>query len=244
MQLHLLLLGLPPTPTEEPRPTPSELKSAFASHIAQRNGPDAPLMTKAMREREEARLGIKKKEYTEVRSERGQCWCSELVLISLLTHTKIRIRVRFSDRTMLEALFPADTQIPILYHFIRSHLAPKYATSSFTIYQSPPKRDLPERGDTKIIDKSIKDLGMAPQAIVNVRWSDTSMNANTFPAPLDSSILSQAKALPTPPSFESLTSDTTSRTGANGGSEVGSTSNGTTKKVSGQIPKHEMGRCV
>jgi hypothetical protein len=57
---------IPPPPTEEPKPTSEELKSAFTSVIAQRNGPDAPLMTKAMREREDARLGIKKREYNEV----------------------------------------------------------------------------------------------------------------------------------------------------------------------------------
>jgi tether containing UBX domain for GLUT4 len=61
------VIGIPPAPTEDPKPTPAELKVAFSSHIAQKNGPDAPLMTKAMREREEARLGIKKKEYNEVR---------------------------------------------------------------------------------------------------------------------------------------------------------------------------------
>lgn len=59
--------GIPPPPTEEPKPTSAELKAAFSGHISQRNGPDAPLMTKAMREREDARLGIKKKEYSEVR---------------------------------------------------------------------------------------------------------------------------------------------------------------------------------
>lgn len=62
------LLGLPSLQQEDPRPTPAEIKEAFASHIQQRHGPDAPLMTSAMREREEARLGIKKKEYTEVSS--------------------------------------------------------------------------------------------------------------------------------------------------------------------------------
>ena len=61
--------GIPPPPVEDIRPTPSELKEAFSSHIAQKHGPDAPLMTKAMREREEARLGIKKKEYNEVGGE-------------------------------------------------------------------------------------------------------------------------------------------------------------------------------
>lgn len=70
--------GIPPPPSEgEPKPTPAELKQAFSSHINQKNGPDAPLMTKAMREKEEARLGIKKKEYNEVR-------CDKILTCSLV----------------------------------------------------------------------------------------------------------------------------------------------------------------
>jgi tether containing UBX domain for GLUT4 len=110
--------------------------------------------------------------------------------------------VRFSDRTTLEGLFPATTQIPTLYDFIRAHLAPKYAMIPFTIYQTPPKRDLPEKGDAKLQGKTIKELGMAPQAIISIHWVEASMNGNTFAAPLDPSVLSQAKELPTPPSFD------------------------------------------
>jgi tether containing UBX domain for GLUT4 len=196
---------IPPPPSEEPKPTSEELKSAFTSVISKRNGPDAPLMTKAMREREDARLGIKKKEYNE-----------------------IRIRVRFSDRTALEGLFPATTRIPTLYAFVRAHLAPKYASIPFTIYQSPPRRDLPEKGDIKLQDKTIKDLGMAPQAIINLRWSDDKMNGNTFPAPLDSSISAQAQELPVPVPFDTIKSDSGS---ANQQPQTASSSEGTTKKV-------------
>lgn len=126
----------------------------------------------------------------------------------------------------MEGLFPASTQIPTLYAFIRNHLAPKYAKTPFVIYQSPPKRDLVERGDAKLQDKTIKDLGMAPQAIVNVRWAEAEMNGNTFRAPLDSSVLSQAQELPVPPSFDSMTANTL---GEEKGNTAGGSSEGTKK---------------
>lgn len=47
-------------------PTGAELKAAFAGTLAGRNGPDAPLMTRAMREKEDIRLGRVKKEFKEV----------------------------------------------------------------------------------------------------------------------------------------------------------------------------------
>ena len=50
--------------------------------------------------------------------------------------------------------------------------------------------------------KTIRELGMAPQAIVDIRWSDTAMNANSFAAPLQPNLLAQAKELPTPRSFD------------------------------------------
>ncbi|UZJ55420.1 hypothetical protein CBS101457_004740 [Exobasidium rhododendri] len=196
----------PPLSEGEPKPTPAELKQAFSGHIAQRNGPDAPLMTKAMREREEAKLGIKKREFNE-----------------------IRIRVRFSDRTALEGLFPSSTVVPTLYDFIRAHLAPTYASVPFVVYQAPPRRDLPERGDLTLQGKTIKDLGMAPQAIVNIRWSEASMNGNTFPAPLLSEILSQAEELPMPPSFDSVVSSPGQTVGES--EKQGSGAGDTTKKI-------------
>jgi tether containing UBX domain for GLUT4 len=217
--------GIPPQPTGEgePKPTPAELKQAFSGHISQRNGPDAPLMTKAMREREEAKLGIKKKEYHEVCRDPNDWleWESHSTSGALLTTLlfsvgQIRVRVRFADRTALEGLFPASTLVPVLYDFVRAHLAPAYSKIPFVIYQSPPRRDLPERGDPKLRGQTIKDLGMAPQAIVNIRWNDAAMNGNTFPAPLSLETLSQAKDLPIPPSFDSVPPSSGQTIGDNG----------------------------
>lgn len=194
---------IPPIQDDDPRPTASELKAAFSSHIEQRHGPDAPLMTQAMREREEARLGIRKKEYNEA-----------------------RIRIRFSDRTILEATLPSSVEISSLYAFLRSHLDSNYQQKSFTIYQAPPKRDFPENPkDPKMKGKSLKELGMAPQASLNIRWEDAAMNSNTFPAPLENSLKQKAEALPTPPSFENPAGSDKST------SKSQSSDGGTAKKV-------------
>ena len=141
---------LPPVQQEDPKPTPSELKQAFSSHIEQRNGPDAPLMTSSMREREALRQGIQKKEKSET-----------------------RIRIRFSDRTMLEATFQSTEKISILYTFLREQLSTTYKSKLFTLYQTPPKRDFPEETkDPKMHGKSLKELGLVPQASLNIRWED------------------------------------------------------------------------
>lgn len=136
----------------------------------------------------------------------------------------------------MEGLFPASTQIPTLYAFIRAHLAPKYVKTPFTIYQSPPKRDLLEKGDVKLQDKTIKDLGMAPQAIINIRWSEADMNGNTYKAPLNASVLSQAQELPIPPSFDSMAS---SVSGEEKGKTLGSSSEGV-KKVRPNVQRASL----
>lgn len=115
----------------------------------------------------------------------------------------MRIRIRLSDRTTLEGTFPSTAQVPTLYRFLRAHLSPRHAKYAFTLYQSPPKRDLPESTkDAKLQGKTLRELGMAPAAVVLVRWSDAAMNANTYPAPLNDETLALAQDLPTPPSFD------------------------------------------
>lgn len=212
MILRPLHTGLPPPQADdEAKPTAAELKEAFSSHISQRHGPDAPLMTQAMRQREEARLGIKKKEYHEVSppptspfvledNKRPHPLRRPRLRVFLLK--QIRIRIRLSDRTTLEGTFPSTAQVPTLYCFLRAHLSHRHARHAFTLYQSPPKRDLPESTkDVKLQGKTLRELGMAPAAVVLVRWSDTAMNSNTYPAPLSDETLVLAQDLPTPPSF-------------------------------------------
>lgn len=183
-------------------------------------------MTQAMREREAARLGLRKKEHNEVGTlVRARSY-------PMLTPAmQSRIRIRFSDRTQLEATVPAAAQVPVLYHLLRSHLATEHAQTSFTLYQTPPKRDFPERTkDPKLRGKTLKELGMVPQAALNIRWEKAEMNcerlgtvhearacllalanrrtapliANTFPAPLDAQHKAKAEELPPPPTFDGV----------------------------------------
>ncbi|KAK0544800.1 hypothetical protein OC846_005924 [Tilletia horrida] len=182
---------------EEQSPSPAELKQAFAGTLAGRHGPDAPLMTKAMRERENAKYGIVKK-----------------------TYTTVRLRVRFSNGTQLENTFPASATLTPVYNFVRSSLAPAYTSKKFTLYVSPPKRDLGE-SDPKLKGKTLAELGLIPAAVVNIRWEDSAMNSNTHPAPLSAELLGSAQEVPAPPSFDnpaasSGSSSTSSSTPADG----------------------------
>lgn len=96
--------------------------------------------------------------------------------------SQCRIRIRFSDRTSVETSVPANAQIPLLYRFLRSQIDPTHAASNtpFVLYQSPPKRDFPERTkDPKLKDKTLKELGMAPQAALNIRWEAAEMNGGS-----------------------------------------------------------------
>jgi len=108
-------------------------------------------------------------------------------------------------------------------------LAPQYAKVPFTIYQSPPKRDLLEKGDVKLQGKTIKELGMAPQAIVNIRWAESTMNGNTFSAPLNPETMSQAKDLPTPPSYDSTAPSSGQIIGGADGKQQSGSDDGTKK---------------
>ena len=56
----------PPPEADNFEPTSAELRAAYADAIAEKHGPNAPLMTRAMREKREAALGKTKKQYDSV----------------------------------------------------------------------------------------------------------------------------------------------------------------------------------
>ncbi|KDN53179.1 hypothetical protein K437DRAFT_253509 [Tilletiaria anomala UBC 951] len=173
--------ALPSPPTEEPKATPAELKAAFADHIQMRHGPDAPLMTKAMREKAEAMLGKQKR-----------------------TWEYVKIRVRFSDRTQIESSFPSSASINEVYTFVRGAVRQDVLDNKkggFTLYTAPPCKDYVE-SDAKIRGKGLVELGLAPAAVLNVRWEDTAMNSNAYPAPLKAELLCSAADLPPPKPFD------------------------------------------
>jgi hypothetical protein len=105
------------------------------------------------------------------------------------------IRVRFTDRTQLERVFPSTDKILSIYAFVRGCLredvkpikfilcevfAPlrcqTYLTpSSFPQDQSPPKRDL-KVSDPKVRDLTLAELQLSPSSVLLLRFEDETLN--------------------------------------------------------------------
>ncbi|KAH0833160.1 hypothetical protein J3R83DRAFT_12186 [Lanmaoa asiatica] len=111
------------------------------------------------------------------------------------------IRVKFSDRTQLEKIFPSSDKIRSVYAFVRSSLRDDVKPIKFILYQSPPKRDL-KVSDPKVRDLTLAELQLAPSSVLLLRFEDESLNRSDVPAPLLSTIAAQATELPKPPGFE------------------------------------------
>ncbi|BEJ12649.1 hypothetical protein CspHIS471_0211090 [Cutaneotrichosporon sp. HIS471] len=54
------------------------------------------------------------------------------------------IRIKFSDGTQIQSVFPSSSAIQPVYAFVRESLSPDVATKPFTFYQ-PPRTTFPER---------------------------------------------------------------------------------------------------
>lgn len=177
----------PPLPSDDLKPTASELSHAFRSSPLLRPGPDAPLLTRALREREEARLGL--------HSSRNRSYPS------------IRIRIRFSDRTMIESTFDETETIDSVYSLLHDALDEEAKRKNVVIYTSPPRVEY-RKDDKKWKGKTLRELGLIPSAVVNVRWDDAGMNAGTYRAPLRKDLLEKAVPLPVPAQAVEPTSET------------------------------------
>ncbi|KAG1852931.1 hypothetical protein C8R48DRAFT_345876 [Suillus tomentosus] len=157
-------------------PSPADLKAAQATLSARtRSLVDAPLQVRAQREAAE-------------KSKRDR-W------------PNTTIRVRFSDRTQLEKIFPSTDKIRSVYAFVRSSLRDDVKPIKFILYQSPPKRDL-KVSDPNVRDLSLAQLQLAPSSVLLLRFEDESLNGTNVPAPLLPSIAASAIELPKPPSAE------------------------------------------
>ncbi|ETS60613.1 hypothetical protein PaG_05472 [Moesziomyces aphidis] len=167
--------SLPPPADDDLKPTPEELKAAFKSTLLGRHGPDAPLLTRALREKEEQRLGL--------HSSRNRHW------------DDVKIRIRFSDRTMVEGSFSEADKIDKVYEFLESVLDPAAKGKGVVIYTAPPKCEY-RRMDAKVNAKTLRQLGLIPSAVVSLRWDDPQMNSNAYPAPIRQDLRSQAQDLP------------------------------------------------
>lgn len=111
------------------------------------------------------------------------------------------IRIRFTDRTQLEKVFPSTDKIRSVYAFVQSLLREDVKPIKFILYQSPPKRDL-KVSDPAVRDLTLVELSLAPSSVLLVRFENESLNSSQVPAPLPPSILSQALELPSPPNFD------------------------------------------
>lgn len=111
------------------------------------------------------------------------------------------IRVKFTDRTQLERVFPSTDKIRSVYAFVRDCLREDVQSTKFILYQSPPKRDL-KVSDPKVRDLTLAELHLAPSSVLLLRFEDEALNGSNVPAPLVSSVLSQATDLPAPPDHD------------------------------------------
>ncbi|KAK7454560.1 hypothetical protein VKT23_011312 [Stygiomarasmius scandens] len=194
----------PPPPDEYFTPTASDLKLAQSQLSARTQAfTNAPLQLRATREAAEKQ---KKERYP---------------------YTTIRIR--FTDRTQLEKVFPSTDKIKSVYAFVRNSLREDAKPIKFVLYE-PPRREL-KVSDTKVRDLTLADLHLAPSAVLLLRFEDEKLNGSTVPAPLASSVLELAQDLPPPPSPEDVVTPAKTEQTKSNNPLSGLTSGGLEKKV-------------
>lgn len=140
----------PPPDEDDFEPTTAELRHAFSDVLAQRAGPNRPLMTSAMRAKEEAARNKNKKQYDSV-----------------------RIRVRFPDRTQLEQVFAHTATVHDVYALVDSVLQEQNA-GEYVLFQSPPRRDYARTSGADA--PTLLELGFAPAAVLSIQWMDVHRN--------------------------------------------------------------------
>ncbi|WFD43758.1 hypothetical protein MPSI1_002422 [Malassezia psittaci] len=171
---RLTLISAPPPPDHDNfEPTPAELRAAFSSTIQQKHGPNAPLMTSAMRARQAEVNARSKKQYD-----------------------MIKIRIRFPDRTQIEQTFSHTATISDLYELVDNALNEE-GKGDYVLFQSPPKRDFPRAANSP----TLSQLGFAPAAVLGIRWGDSSRNTSQTPAPLREDLAARAREIPLTPTY-------------------------------------------
>lgn len=106
--------------------------------------------------------------------------------------SQVKIRFRFSDRTQVETQFPTTSNLSALYSFLPTTLTSEHSKSKFTLYQTPPRKDL-QPNDPKLKEKNLGELGMTPQAVIYVRWKDENLNQTTSRPPLKEELWKEAE---------------------------------------------------
>ncbi|KAJ7465189.1 hypothetical protein FB451DRAFT_1262921 [Mycena latifolia] len=200
----------PPLPDEYFTPTAADLKLAQSGLTARTQAlVDAPLQLRAVREAAE-------------KSKRDR-W------------PNTTIRIRFTDRTQLEKVFPSNSKIRAVYAFVRGSLREDIKPVKFVLYQ-PPKRDL-KVSDAAVRDLTLSELYLAPSSVLLLRFEDSAheeqahaLNGSDIPAPLAPEVLAQAIDLPLPPTVDASPSPS-----AASGSR--SDTGGATSSLEKKIPK-------
>ncbi|KAJ7610237.1 hypothetical protein DFH06DRAFT_173901 [Mycena polygramma] len=189
----------PPLPDDYFTPTAADLKLAQSTLTARTQAlTEAPLQVRAVRDAAE-------------KAKRDR-W------------PNTTIRIRFTDRTQLEKVFPSNSKIRSVYAFVRALLREDVKPVKFVLYQ-PPKRDL-KVSDPTVRDLTLSELYLAPASVLLLRFEDNaheeqalSLNGSTVTAPLAPEVLLQAIDLPAPPSADVPStpsgSGTDARTGSN-----------------------------
>jgi len=173
---------LPPLPDDYFTPTTADIKLAQSGLAARTQAlTNAPLQLRAVTEAAE-------------KSKRDR-W------------PNTTIRIRFTDRTQLEKVFPSNSKIRAVYAFTRGSLREDVKPVKFVLYQ-PPKRDL-KVSDPAVRDLTLSELYLAPSSVLLLRFEDSAheeearaLNGSNVSAPLAPEVLSQAMDLPMPPSSE------------------------------------------
>ncbi|GAA6039577.1 hypothetical protein JCM8097_008402 [Rhodosporidiobolus ruineniae] len=177
------------------QPTPVELQQAYAGQVKRREDlTDRPLLTKRLRDRQEA-------EKSRAKAAR---W------------PQTRIRIRFADRSQLEGVFPSTDKLVHLYEFVRLALREDVRDKVWYLYQSPPRTEY-RKGDPKWRGKTLMDLEFTPSSALYIKFedeADAGLNDASSPPPLLPSLLSAGGPLPAPPSFTNPSSDPSSSSGA------------------------------
>ncbi|CED84072.1 UBX [Phaffia rhodozyma] len=169
--------------------SPAEIQAAFRE-VTDKAAQRIVLRTGAMRARDEA-LGSKAK----------PVW------------SKTKIRIKFSDRTQIERIFPSESAIGVLYDFVRNSLSDEHRSQRFTLLQPPrtpipetppppPSANAPKRVRPSVPPAPVKvtlaDHALAPSSVLLVSFENPELNRSDRPAPLLPSLLSIATDLPKP----------------------------------------------
>ncbi|GAA6015882.1 hypothetical protein JCM10207_006791 [Rhodosporidiobolus poonsookiae] len=162
-------------------PTPVELQQAYAGQVKKREDlTDRPLLTKRLRDEEEARKSRQK----------AARW------------PQTRIRIRFSNRSQLEGVFPSTDKLVHLYEFVRLALREDVRDTQWFLYQSPPRTEY-RKGAPEHRGKNLMALEFTPSSALYIKFeADESLNDPSRPPPLTPDLLSSAAPLPPPPSFD------------------------------------------